>query len=44
MKFLSVTVYEVCQLIIGLARLVLQVFRKKDDSNKPLDSDGYEND
>lgn len=38
MKFLSVTLYEICQLVIGLANLVIKVFRpnkdKDDDTGK----------
>ncbi len=33
MKFLSVTLYEVCQLVIGLANLVIKVFRPNKDKN-----------
>lgn len=33
MKFLTVTLYEICQLIIGLANLVIKVFRSNKDNN-----------
>lgn len=34
MKFIAVTVYQVCQLIIELASLVIRVFRKKNDETR----------